>query len=112
MLTEKNIKKSFKAVKQDTESIKDELAIALKRIAHLENRIIELKMQKQEKKVSNKKPTAKKKSKSKKTVSGKNWNEHLAATRKKYPKLTLKEAMQIASRTWKKEKAKQQKKKK
>lgn len=111
MLTEKNIRKSFRAVKLDTESMKNEISMLLKRIAHLENKVIEIDLKPTKITISksNKKSASSGKKKPQKPA--KTWREHLTRTQKANPKKTLKQAMQIASKTWKKEKAKSKKKK-
>lgn len=107
------IKRSFNAVKIDIEGVKDELAFAMKRISQLEatlNRfaIKEAVKPKPKKKKPVKKKVVKKTTKKKDPI----WSEHLAKTRRRYPKLTLKECMEIASRTWKKKKKAKTSKKK
>ena len=43
---EHNVIKSFVSAKQDIDGVKDELAMALKRLAHLENQVLKVKLTK------------------------------------------------------------------
>lgn len=113
-----NVRNAFSKVKEDIEGLKNELAFTLRRIAQLENNLIKrdisAAISKSNSSVKKKKSQKKKKTSIKKTKQKKpvkiTWNDHVGAVRRRYPKLTLKEALQVASRTWKKKKRASKKK--
>ena len=130
MVTETKLKTSFNLVRTDVDGVKNELAFALRRIAQMEatlNRIaireaVKKTKKPAKKKKAKKKPVKKKKPAKKKAVKKKQvkkrpvkkkdviWEEHLSKVVRRYPKLTLKEQLEIASRTWKKKKEAEKKK--
>lgn len=113
MISEQKIKIAFSQIKSDMSLLNGELAIAHERIAKLESILIResvkgtldmlnattVKAPKPKKKTAKKKP-AKKKKKHKEIT----WNDHVAAVRRRFPRLTLKESLEVASKTWKKKK--------
>ena len=120
MISENKLKTAFSQIKSDMTLLNGELALAHERIAKLESILIResvkgtldllntktVKTTTKKKKAVTKKKPVKKKVKYKEIT----WNDHVNAIRRKFPKLTLKESLEIASKTWKKKKTNSKKK--
>jgi len=106
MLTEKNVVKSFRKVKEDVEGVKDEVAFVLKRIAKIEDEMNKKSLSELTRKVVIQPKTlvikSKAKRKARKSKKKLTWKQVVKKTMRKYSKKTFKQQLKLASKTYKK----------